>query len=171
MQGRRSTRSRPSAPRGSVVPFFQKLVDDGAESLPITDPRMTRFWITLTQGVNFVLSSMAMMRGSEVFVPKIPSMGVTDLAKCIAPDLPHHIVGVRPGEKLHEVMVPEDDGRATVELADRYLILPSARSHVADAYLDRGTRAPEGFHYASDTNPERLDARGLQSLLAGAFGG
>jgi UDP-N-acetylglucosamine 4,6-dehydratase len=141
--------------RGSVAPFFQKLVQDGAESLPITDARMTRFWITLQQGVNFVMSSLEMMGGGEIF----------------APDLPHKIVGIRPGEKLHEIMVPEDDARSTVELDDRYVILPSHDLTRREAYIADGARPlPEGFSYVSDRNPEHLDARGLQVLLAQAFG-
>jgi UDP-N-acetylglucosamine 4,6-dehydratase len=157
--------------RGSVAPFFQKLAADGASELPITDARMTRFWITLTQGVNFVLSSLEQMRGAEIFVPKIPSMRTTELASAIAPHLPHRIVGIRSGEKLHEIMVPEDDARSTVELADRYVILPSHNPEKRKAYLDAGALPlPEGFSYCSDKNPERLDARGLQALLAQAYG-
>lgn len=153
--------------RGSVVPFFQRLVEEGAEELPITDERMTRFWITLTQGVDFVLSSLALMKGGEVFVPKIPSMRTVDLAKALAPHLPHRIVGIRPGEKLHEVMVPEDDARSTLELDDRYVILSAYdQAQRATQYRAQGGRPlPEGFSYSSDTNPEHLDARGLQSLL------
>jgi len=152
--------------RGSVVPFFRKLVDEGADHLPITDERMTRFWITLSQGVNFVLSALAMAKGGEIFVPKIPSMSTVDLARTIAPNLPHKVIGIRPGEKLHEVMVPEDDARSTVELEDRYIILPSFETRVRDAWLAAGaTPAPDGFAYTSNTNPERLDARALQSLL------
>jgi UDP-N-acetylglucosamine 4,6-dehydratase/5-epimerase len=158
--------------RGSVAPFFKKLVAEGATELPITDARMTRFWITLEQGVNFVLSSLEMMAGAEIFVPKIPSMHTTELAHAIAPGLPHKVVGIRPGEKLHEVMVPEDDARSTVELEDRYLILPSHDPARRSLWLDQGARElPEGFSYASDRNPERLDAQGLQHLLARAFGG
>jgi UDP-N-acetylglucosamine 4,6-dehydratase len=156
--------------RGSVAPFFKKLLADGAEDLPITDVRMTRFWITLTQGVNFVLSSLEQMRGAEIFVPKIPSMRTTELASAIAPHLPHRIVGIRSGEKLHEIMVPEDDARSTVELPDRYVILPSHVPEKRAAYLAEGARAlPEGFSYCSDKNPEHLDARGLQALLAQTF--
>jgi UDP-N-acetylglucosamine 4,6-dehydratase len=156
--------------RGSVVPFFQKLVADGAKALPITDPRMTRFWITLPQGVNFTLSSLALMQGREIFVPKLPSMRTTDLARTLAPGLPHTIVGIRPGEKLHETMVPEDDGRATVAMHDRYAILPADQADLREAYLAQGAQAcPDGFSYASDQNPEALDARALQSLLARSF--
>jgi len=156
--------------RGSVAPLFSRLVAEGAEDLPITDPRMTRFWITLDQGVNFVLSSLELMKGSEIFIPKIPSCRVADLATAMAPGLPHRIVGVRPGEKLHEVMAPEDDARCTVELSDRYVILPSADSRRRAQYLEEGAAAmPEGFSYCSDRNPEGLDARGLQALLTAAM--
>ena len=156
--------------RGSVVPFFKKLVENGTAELPITDPRMTRFWITLTQGVNFVLSSMELSRGGEIFVPKIPSTTITGLASLIGPALGQKVVGVRPGEKLHETMIPADDSRWTVELDDRYVILASFAAAARDAYLNRGAKAvSEGFAYSSDTNPEMLDARGLRMLLHEAF--
>lgn len=152
--------------RGSVVPFFKKLVAEGADHLPITDPRMTRFWITLEQGVNFVLSALEMAKGGEVFVPKIPSMSTVDLARSIAPNLPHKMVGIRPGEKLHEVMVPADDSRATVELDDRYVILPHNSERLrTEWFADGAVPVPEGFEYQSDSNPERLDARALQTIL------
>jgi UDP-N-acetylglucosamine 4,6-dehydratase len=156
--------------RGSVVPLFRKLIAEKAEFLPITDERMTRFWITLPQGVNFVLSSMGVMRGGEIFVPKIPSMRMVELARTLAPNMPTKIVGVRPGEKLHEIMVPEDDGRSTLDLQDRYVILPSFQGWSSEPYLAAGAvPVPDGFSYASNTNPERLDARGLQSLLTQCF--
>ncbi len=156
--------------RGSVVPFFQKLADDGAVDLPITDPRMTRFWITLTQGVNFVLSSMEQARGGEIFVPKIPSTSIVDLASLIGPKLGQRVVGVRPGEKLHETMIPADDCHWTVELEDRFVILASFAAAAREAYLNRGAKpVAEGFAYSSDTNPEQLDVRGLQMLLKQAF--
>jgi UDP-N-acetylglucosamine 4,6-dehydratase len=156
--------------RGSVVPLFRKLADEGASALPITDPRMTRFWITLTQGVNFVLSSMEMSRGGEIFVPKIPSTTIVDVAATLCPSLDRKIVGVRPGEKLHEIMIPADDSRWTVELEDRYVILASFAAAAREAYLNRGAKpVAEGFAYSSDSNPERLDARGLQDLLAQAY--
>ena len=158
--------------RGSVAPFFQKLVAEGASELPITDERMTRFWITLEQGVNFVLSSLELMQGCEIFVPKIPSLKTTELARAIAPHLPHKVIGIRPGEKLHEVMVPEDDARSTVELKDRYVILPDAYAARRRHYIAHGgVAAADGFSYASDRNPEDLDARGLQALLVQAFKG
>ena len=156
--------------RGSVVPFFKKLIADGADSLPITDARMTRFWITLTQGVNFVLSSMEMMRGGEIYVPKSPSTTIPDVASLISPTHKQHVIGIRPGEKLHETMIPADDAHCTVELDDRYVILASFAHAAREAYLHRGaTPVAEGFNYSSDTNPERLDVRGLQTLLAMAY--
>jgi len=156
--------------RGSVIPFFKKLAEEGARELPITDPRMTRFWITLTQGVNFVLSSMELSRGGEIFVPKIPSTTITGLAALIGPALGQKVVGIRPGEKLHETMIPADDSHWTVELDDRYVILASFAAAAREAYLNRGAKAVrEGFCYSSDSNPDMLDARGLQTLLHEAY--
>jgi UDP-N-acetylglucosamine 4,6-dehydratase len=156
--------------RGSVIPFFKKLAEGGARELPITDPRMTRFWITLTQGVNFVLSSMEMSRGGEIFVPKIPSTSITGLASLIGPALGHKVVGIRPGEKLHETMIPADDAHWTIELDDRYVILASFAAAAREAYINRGAKpVGEDFSYASDSNPEKLDARGLQLLLQEAL--
>jgi UDP-N-acetylglucosamine 4,6-dehydratase len=154
--------------RGSVAPFFKRLIDQGATKLPITDVRMTRFWITLDQGVDFVLSSLVLMRGGEVFVPKIPSMTVVDLARVMAPDLPHEVVGVRPGEKLHEVMVSADDARQTVELADRYVIEPSFVEYTRQRFGadDGATPVAEDFSYASDSNGEWLSPEGLRAMLA-----
>ena len=152
--------------RGSVVPFFQDLLRNGAKSLPITDPRMTRFWITLEQGVNFVLSSLEIMKGGEIFVPKIPSMRIVDLAKTIAPNLPHETVGIRPGEKLHELMITEDDARMTAELEDRYAICPAAAGW-SRAHLDKLGARPmaEGFCYSSDRNTEWLDGKEMIELI------
>jgi len=156
--------------RGSVMPLFQRLIAEKAEALPITDPRMTRFWITLTQGVNLVLSSLELSQGGEIFVPKIPAMSTSELARCMAPHLPQKIIGIRPGEKLHEIMVPMDDARQTLELADRFVIIPPYLQATREAYLARGARpVPEGFAYSSDSNDERLDARGLQAMLAENF--
>jgi UDP-N-acetylglucosamine 4,6-dehydratase len=155
--------------RGSVIPFFRKLIEQGADHLPITDERMTRFWITLQQGVDFVASSIAMMRGGEIFVPKIPSMRMLDLAHCMAPDLPTRVIGIRPGEKLHEVMVTEDDSRQTLELDDRYVIEPSFNFWTREPYIDLGAApVPEGFRFASDTNTDWLDQDRLARLLAEA---
>jgi UDP-N-acetylglucosamine 4,6-dehydratase/5-epimerase len=156
--------------RGSVIPFFKKLADSGVSELPITDPRMTRFWITLTQGVNFVLSSMELMRGGEIYVPKIPSTTITGLASLMGPKLAQKVVGIRPGEKLHETMIPADDSHWTVELDDRFVILASFAAAAREAYLNRGAKpVGEGFAYSSDTNPEQLDAHGLQMMLQEAF--
>jgi len=153
--------------RGSVIPFFQKQIAQGASELPITDERMTRFLITLQQGVNFVLSSMAMMRGGEIFVPKIPSMKMTDLAKAIAPNLPQKIVGIRPGEKLHEVMITEEDSWSTYELADRYYIEPAhIRWEVKRETLPGAQLVTEGFYYNSKNNIDWMSGNQLLALLA-----
>ncbi len=113
--------------RGSVVPYFRKLIDDGAKDIPITDPRMTRFWITLQQGVDFVLAGFERMYGGELFVPKIPSVRIADLATAMAPNLPQRNIGIRPGEKLHELMISRDDSLHTLEFSDHYFICPSIR--------------------------------------------
>ncbi|MBP2303233.1 UDP-N-acetylglucosamine 4,6-dehydratase (inverting) [Azospirillum picis] len=153
--------------RGSVVPLFRKMIDEGTDHLPITDARMTRFWITLQHGVDFVLSCFAMMQGGEIFVPKIPSMRIGDLAHVLAPGLPQRIVGIRPGEKLHEVMITEDDSRQTYELADRYVIEP-AFTFWQHAPYERLNARPvaDGFRYASDSNDDWLDGARLQALLS-----
>jgi UDP-N-acetylglucosamine 4,6-dehydratase len=152
--------------RGSVVPFFDRLIKSGATRLPITDARMTRFLITLRQGVNVVLSSLEMMEGGELFVPKIPSVNIVDLAKAMAPDAELDMVGIRPGEKLHEVMISEDDARVTLELKDRFVIEPLfdfwSRSHF-ESY--NAKRVPDGFSYTSNDNAEWLDVAGIQDLL------
>jgi UDP-N-acetylglucosamine 4,6-dehydratase len=145
--------------RGSVVPFFQKLIDEKKESLPITDPKMTRFWITLQQGVDFVIKNFARMSGGEIYVPKIPSVKITDLAAAMAPDAPQKIIGIRPGEKLHEIMCPCDDSHLTVEFEDHYVILPSItfRGKKLDKTInhlgEKGAFVPQGFEYNSGTNP------------------
>jgi len=149
--------------RGSVAPLFQRLIAKGATELPITDPRMTRFWITLNQGVDFVLSSLSMMHGGEIFVPKIPSMKMTDLAAAMAPQLGIKVVGIRPGEKLHEMMISADDTRSTVDLGDRYAIEPAFVEYTREPLS--GGRLPDEFSYASDTNDEWLSAPGLLALL------
>jgi UDP-N-acetylglucosamine 4,6-dehydratase len=152
--------------RGSVVPFFYRLIKEGADSLPITDPRMTRFWISIEQGVNFVLSSLEMMQGGEIFVPKIPSTKITELANVMAPGLPHKVVGIRPGEKLHEVMITEDDARATLELPDRYLIQPWFNSWDSAPCLAAGAKpVADGFRYSSDTNPDWLNDDEIARML------
>jgi UDP-N-acetylglucosamine 4,6-dehydratase/5-epimerase len=152
--------------RGSVAPFFKRLLERGAEELPITDPRMTRFWITLDQGVNFVLSCLELMRGGEVFVPKIPASTITDLARVMAPGKPTKVVGIRPGEKLHEAMISADDARLTVDLGDRYAIEPDFVEYARKSFAADGTgqRVPEDFAFTSDT-AERMDDEALMRLL------
>lgn len=151
--------------RGSVIPFFLKLREKGV--LPITDPRMTRFWITLEQGVEFVLSSLTRMRGGEIFVPKIPSMNIMDVARAVAPECTTEIVGIRPGEKLHEVMVPEDDAGHTLEYDDHFVILPSSeRARLSEIGAESGGRpCPIDFRYSSDRNSQWLTVEELQHLL------
>jgi UDP-N-acetylglucosamine 4,6-dehydratase/5-epimerase len=153
--------------RGSVVPFFKRLLAQGAKELPITDDRMTRFWISLDQGVAFVLSCLELSQGGEIFVPKIPATLVTDLATAMAPKVKQTIVGIRPGEKLHEMMISSDDSRSTFELDDRYVIEPEFAEYTRKSFAKvRGIKkVPEGFSYASDNNPERLDADGIKSMM------
>jgi UDP-N-acetylglucosamine 4,6-dehydratase/5-epimerase len=150
--------------RGSVVPFFQKLVQEGSAELPVTDERMTRFWITLEKGVEFVLTSLAMMRGGEIFVPKIPSATILELAKAIGPDLKTKIIGIRPGEKLHEVMITEDDARTTLELPDRYIIRPMIYDEETHYHVDEKP-VDDGFMYSSDKNDDWLDAAAISKML------
>ena len=152
--------------RGSIIDFFNRLIADDTPSLPITDPRMTRFTITLQQGVDFVISCLATMKGGEIFVPKIPSIKIIDIATAMAPDRDTHVIGIRPGEKLHELMISEDDSRTTLEFDDYYLIEPAfafwSREHL-DA--DNAVPVDEGFFYRSDTNTEWLNAEAIATLL------
>jgi len=160
--------------RGSVVPFFKKLIREGATELPITDVRMTRFWITLEEGVEFVLKSFARMQGGEIFVPKIPSMKMTDLALALAPQLPMKIVGIRPGEKLHEMMCPADDSHRTIEFESHFVIEPTIKFTDSDTnYLknplgEDGKKVEEGFEYSSDKNDWWLDTNEMLKLIEGA---
>jgi len=147
--------------RGSVIPFFKKLLDEGATELPITDEKMTRFLITLDDGVNFVLKDFERMYGGEIFIPKIPSMYMTELAKAIAPNLPHKIIGIRPGEKLHEIMCPADDSHLTLEFDDHFVIKPTIQfSHISDfsenKLGEKGVPVEQGFEYNSGNNTEWL---------------
>jgi UDP-N-acetylglucosamine 4,6-dehydratase/5-epimerase len=151
--------------RGSVIPFFLQCKHKGV--LPITDERMTRFWITLGQGVQFVLDSLARMRGGEIFVPKIPSMNIMDVAKVVAPECRTETIGIRPGEKLHEALITADDAYHTVEFDNHYVIQPN------DVWWDRaeylrssgGKPVPEGFQYSSDCNPVWMKPDELTELL------
>lgn len=143
--------------RGSVIPFFKKLIDEGAKELPITDEKMTRFMITLEQGVNFVLKNFQRMKGGEIFVPKIPSMKITELASALAPKLPHKIIGIRPGEKLHEIMCPSDDSHLTYEFDDHFVITPTIKFFAKVDYSinnlnEKGVRVKQSFEYNSGTN-------------------
>lgn len=151
--------------RGSVIPLFIKLREKGV--IPITHSEMTRFWITLEQGVEFVLQNLECMNGGEVFVPKIPSMRILDLAEAIAPGCKTEIVGIRPGEKIHEVLVPEEDTRTTVEYSDHFVVLPAFKSGIRDEYAcqNGGKPCAEGFKYSSDTNDKWLSVEDLRNIL------
>jgi len=161
--------------RGSVVPYFKKLIDSGADHLPITHEQMTRFWITLDQGVDFVCRNFERMKGGEIFVPKIPSVRITDLAKAMALDLPCKIVGIRPGEKLHEVMCPRDDSHFTVAFADHYVIKPTimfyskCNEFICNTLNEIGKPVDQGFEYNSGDNPHFLSAEEIREInhLAG----
>lgn len=147
--------------RGSVVPFFKKLIAEGCDHLPITDARMTRFWITLQQGVDFVLNNFERMQGGEIFVPKIPSVNMADLAQAMAPNLPHKIIGIRPGEKLHEIMCPVDDSHLTLEFANHFVIKPTIlfSRHVdfaINGLSEIGQPVEQGFEYHSGKNQHFL---------------
>lgn len=147
--------------RGSVVPFFQKLIDEGAKELPITHEQMTRFLITLEDGVNFVLKDFTRMQGGEIFIPKIPSMYMTELARAMAPNLPHKIVGIRPGEKLHEIMCPSDDSHLTLEFDDHFVICPTIQfahktNFTSNALNEKGFPVEQGFEYNSGNNTHWL---------------
>ena len=148
--------------RGSVIPFFKEQALTG--KIPITDFRMTRFWLTLSQGVNLVMQAIDSMHGGEIYVPKIPSFKVTDVARIIAPNVPTYEIGIRPGEKLHEVMITEDDSYFTREFDDFYTILAPELLQ-SDAYFRKGRNVSEGFTYRSDTNPLWFSDETFISLL------
>ena len=155
--------------RGSVVPFFKKLLENNAKSLPITDPRMTRFWITLQQGVDFVLKNFYRMHGGEIFIPKIPSVKITDLAQALSKNIPLEFVGIRPGEKLHELMVPADDSHLTLEFEDHFVIKPSisfeskSDNFSTNRCSENGIPVRPGFSYCSKDNPEYLTLENLKN--------
>ena len=154
--------------RGSVVPFFKSLVEKRAESIPITDTRMTRFWLRLEDGVRFVLKSFERMHGGEIFIPKIPSMRITDLAKAIAPHIPIRVIGILPGEKLHEVMCPADLYYDTVEFSDYFVIRPSTPNFGGDYTKnmlgEEGHLVSDGFSYDSGTNSHFLTIDELREM-------
>ena len=152
--------------RGSVIPFFKKLIDEGSSKLPITDKDMTRFLITLQEGVDFVLKNFERMQGGEIFVPKIPSMFITELAKALAPNLDHEIIGIRPGEKLHEVMCPADDSHLTIEFSDHFTITPSIPivfnvNYQKNMLGEHGEFVEKGFEYSSSNNKIWLEKSDL----------
>lgn len=156
--------------RGSVVPFFRKLLEQGRSELPITDANMTRFWITLPQGIDFVIQSFSRMQGGEVFVPKIPSSRITDLAEAMAPGAPIQIIGIRPGEKLHETMCPADDSHLTLEFHDHYVIKPTINFFAPIEYSvnqlgEVGTLVKVGFEYNSGTNTHMLTVEELREMI------
>lgn len=154
------------ASRGSVIPLFKRFIEKGSTFLPITDTRMTRFWLRLEEGVDFVLSSLGLMRGGEIFVPKIPSMKVTDIAHWIAPHLEHKIIGIRPGEKLHEVLLTSNEASYTTDLKDRYVVQPFS---IFDDHLifdpKISQKVEENFYYSSDQNPIFLKNDDLANLM------
>ena len=175
MVGKRRTRfsvvryGNVTGSRGSVIPFFKKLIDEGATELPITDVGMTRFLITLDDGVNFVLKNFERMYGGEIFIPKIPSMFMTELALAIAPNLPHKIIGIRPGEKLHEIMCPADDSHLTLEFDDHFVIQPTIQftdmSDFTENRLgEKGVPVEQGFEYNSGNNTEWLSHKELLEM-------
>lgn len=155
--------------RGSVVPFFKNLIANGATELPVTDERMTRFWLKLEDGVDFVLKNFRRMQGGEIFIPKIPSMRITDLVKAIAPDAKIKIIGIRPGEKLHEVMCPSDLYYDTLEFADHFVIKPSTQfrediDYTVNPLGEKGKPVPDGFDYNSGNNPHFLTVEELREM-------
>jgi len=148
--------------RGSVIPFFKKLAKEG-KPLPVTDLQMTRFWITLPQAVQFVLDSFDQMQGGELYVPRIPSMRITDLVEAVAPDAETYEIGIRPGEKLHEEMISLDDSRRTLRIGDRYVVLPTIANWGFTP--PSGETLPSGFAYRSDTNDQWLDAAAIRRVM------
>ncbi|HAR80370.1 MAG TPA: UDP-N-acetylglucosamine 4,6-dehydratase (inverting) [Succinivibrionaceae bacterium] len=161
-----------SGSRGSVVPLFKRLREEHAEFIPVTDLKMTRFWITLDQGVDFVLNGLVRMHGGEIFVPKIPSIKIVDLAKAIAPDIPVKEIGIRPGEKLHEVMCPKDDSMHVIEFDEFYIIRPSisfSSKSTPLVYLkteagEQGRPVAQGFEYNSLTNPDYMSIENIRKI-------
>jgi len=156
--------------RGSVVPFFQKLIKEGVKKLPITDTKMTRFFITLEDGVNFVLKNFERMQGGEIFIPKIPSMKIVDMAKAMAPNLEQEIIGIRPGEKLHEIMCPADDSHLTLEFDDHYVIKPTIKTSGFADYSKNllgevGKPVSQGFEYNSGNNTKWLSSEEFLDMV------
>ena len=157
--------------RGSVVPFFKKLISENKKYIPITDIRMTRFWISLDEGIDFVIKSFERMIGGEIFIPKLPSIKITDLAFAIAPNLDHKIIGIRPGEKIHEVMCPADDSHLTLEFKNHFVITPSIeidyvkKSYQTDSLGEKGVFVPIDFEYSSSNNKHFLNEEDIRKIL------
>jgi UDP-N-acetylglucosamine 4,6-dehydratase len=151
--------------RGSVVLIFIAQREN-SNTLTITDERMTRFWLSLEQGARFVISNIERMHGGEVFVPKIPSTRIVDLARVIAPECKLEVIGIRPGEKLHEMMISRDESRSTVELQDMFVVQPQGALWFRHDWLKEGKQVPDGFKYTSDSNTEWLTVKQIQSLVA-----
>jgi UDP-N-acetylglucosamine 4,6-dehydratase len=147
-----------------VIPIFIKQRENG--TLTITDTRMTRFWLTLEKGVRFVISCIEQMHGGEVFVPKIPSTRIADLAKVIAPEAELDVIGIRPGEKLHEVLINEDEARSTIELEDMFIVQPTTELWFGRNWSDQGSSLPDGFRYNSETNPDWLSLDEIRKIVA-----
>lgn len=157
--------------RGSVIPYFQKLISEGAKELPITHEKMTRFLITLEEGVSFVLKNFERMQGGEIFVPKIPSIYMTELAKAMAPDLSLKIIGIRPGEKLHEIMCPSDDSHLTLEFDDHYVLCPTIQfayktNFLENAIGEKGKFVEQGFEYNSGNNTKWLTPESFLEMMS-----
>ena len=158
--------------RGSVLPYFKSLINKKVKSLPITDEKMTRFWVKLDRGVEFVLSAIDLMVGGELFVPKTPSIRIVDLVKALDKNIRHHIIGIRPGEKIHEVLCPEDSVRDTIEFKDYYLIRPSTHfskgitnNYKINKKKEKGKLVKENFVYNSNTNSHFLSVKELEKLI------
>jgi len=150
--------------RGSVVPIF--LVQRNNGKLTITDERMTRFWLTLEQGARFVIRCIEQMHGGEVFVPKIPSTRIVDLARAIAPHAEIEVIGIRPGEKLHEVLIHEDEARSTIEMEDMFVVQPTGSLWFGRDWENLGKRLPDGYRYSSDANPQWLTLDEIKAMVA-----
>lgn len=156
--------------RGSVVPYFADLISQGSKKIPVTDEAMTRFWITLDQGINFVIKNFSRMQGGEIFIPKIPSIKITDLAEAMAPDLKIEIIGLRPGEKIHEIMCPSDDSHLTIEFDDHFVIAPSiefvdrTNSFTINLEGEEGRLVQKGFEYNSGNNPIFLSVEEIRKM-------
>jgi len=152
--------------RGSIVLRWRSMVEAGAERLPVTDERMTRFWITIEQASQFIIDNLGRMNGGEIFIPRIPSMKIVDLAKAVAPEFPIELVGIRPGEKLHEMMIGVDDARHSLALDDHFVVCPGPKDPLFEKLRKSGgTPLPDGFAYTSDTNDRWLEIPDLKNLL------